>query len=194
MAAGPASVRRFWLKRITHLHPRLQKFPEEGVQSGNGPDWRTKGMIVLVQKDPTKGTQILNYHPIAGLPLMWNLLIGIIGEKLYLHLERNELLAKEQKGCRKRSRGTKDQLIIDKAILKNCWRRLTNLFMAWIDYSKMFDVVLYSWRLKCLNMVDAARNITTLINNSMTNWKTVLTSGGIKIGQADIKKGVFKGE
>ena len=27
----------------------------------------------------------------------------------------------------KNSRGTKDQLLIDKAILKNCWRRLTNL-------------------------------------------------------------------
>ena len=36
---------------------------------------------------------------------------------------------------RKRSWGTKD-LLIDKAILKNCWRRLTNLFMVSIEYSK----------------------------------------------------------
>ena len=32
------------------------------------------------------------------------------------------------------SRDTKDQLLIDKAILKNCRRRLMNLKMAWIDY------------------------------------------------------------
>jgi len=67
---------------------------------------------------------------------MWKLLTGIMSEKLYYHLERNNLLVDEQKGCRKKSRGTKDQLLIDKAILKNCRHRLTNLSMAWIDYRK----------------------------------------------------------
>ena len=47
---------------------------------------------------------------------------------------------------RKRSWGTKD-LLIDKAILKNCWRRLTNLFMVSIDYSKAGTV--NSCILKC---------------------------------------------
>ena len=84
---------------------------------------------------------------------MWKLLTGIMGEKLYQHLERNGLLADEQKGCRKGSRGTKDQLLVDKAILKNCRRRLTNLSMAWIDYRKAYDMVPHSWILKCLEMV-----------------------------------------
>ena len=74
---------------------------------------------------------------IACLPVMWKLLTGVMGEKLYHHLERNGLLTDEQKGCRKGSRKTKDELLVDKAILKNCWRRLTNLSMAWIDCKHM---------------------------------------------------------
>ena len=69
------------------------------------------------------------------LPLMWKLLTSIF------HLSCQELLPHEQKGCRNNSRGTKDQLLIDKAILKNCRRRITNLSMAWIDYQKAYDMV-----------------------------------------------------
>ncbi|CAH3162414.1 unnamed protein product, partial [Porites evermanni] len=66
--------------------------------------------------------------------MIWKLLMGIIVEKLYRHLERNGLLVNdEQKGCRKGSRGTKDQLLVDKTVVKNCRRELTNLSMAWID-------------------------------------------------------------
>ena len=85
---------------------------------------------MLIQKDAMKGTQADNYYPVTCLPIMWKLLTGIMGEKLYQLLERNGMLADEQKGCRKRLRGTKDQLLVDKAILKNCRRRMTNLSMA----------------------------------------------------------------
>ena len=87
-----------------------------------------RGRTVLIQKDPAKGVQASNYRPITCLPMMWKLLTGIMGEKLYHHLEKKRLLKDEQKGCRK-----KYQLLIDKAILKNGRRRLTNLSMAWID-------------------------------------------------------------
>ena len=117
-----------------------------------------------------------------------------MGEKLYHHLERNGLFKDEQKGCRKGSRGTKDQLLIDKAILKNCRRRLTNLSMAWIDYKKAYDMVPHSWILKRLEMVGAAKNIISTIRNSMVNWKTVLTSGGTVLGQVDIERGIFQGD
>ena len=42
---------------------------------------------------------------------------GVIAEVMYKHLEG--ILTEEQKGCRRRSKGTKDQLLIDKAILKD---------------------------------------------------------------------------
>lgn len=105
-------------------------------------DFSIKGRTVLIQKDPAKGTQASYYRPIVCLPIMWKLLTGIMGEKLYQYLERNG--ENEQKGCRKGSRGTKDQLLIDKAILNNCRRRLANFSMAWIDYKKAYDMVPHS--------------------------------------------------
>ena len=161
---------------------------------GNVPEWMVRGRTVLIQKDPAKGAQASNYRPITCLPMMWKLLTGIMGEKLYSHLERSGLLVDEQKGCRKGSRGTKDQLLVDKAILKNCRRRLTNLSMAWIDYKKAYDMVPHSWILKCLEMVGAAKNMIAIISNSMVNWKTVLTSGGTTLGQVDIRRGIFQGD
>ena len=113
-----------------------------------------------------------------------------MGERLYHHLERNGLLTDEQKG----SRGTKDQLLVDKAILKNCRRRFTNLSMAWIDYKKAYDMVPHSWILKCLEMIGAAKNMISIIRNSMVNWKTVLTSGRMALGQVDIRRGIFQSD
>ena len=153
-----------------------------------------KGRTVLIQKDTAKGAQASNYRPIACLPMMWKLLTGVMREKLYHHLERNGLLTDEQNGCRKGSRGSKDQLLVDKAILKSCRRRLTNLSMAWIDYKKAYDMVPHSWILKYLEMVGAAKNMISIISNSMVNWKTVLTSGGMALGQVDIRRGIFQGD
>ena len=36
---------------------------------------------------------------------------------------------------------TKDQFLIDKVIMKNYRRKLTNLSMAWTDYRKAYDMV-----------------------------------------------------
>jgi hypothetical protein len=60
-------------------------------------------------------------------------------------LEEHNLLPAEQKGCHSGSKGCKDQLLISKAILKDCKKRRNNLNMAWIDYQKAFDSVPHSW-------------------------------------------------
>ena len=58
---------------------------------------------------------------------------GIMGDKLYKHLEEENLLPDEQKGYRRHSRGTKDQLLIDKLVIRNCKRRKTGLVtFGWI--------------------------------------------------------------
>ena len=82
-------------------------------------------------------------------------------------------------------------MLIDKAILKNCCRRLTILSMAWIDYQNAYVMVHHLWILKCPEIVGAAKNIISTISNSMVNWKTVLTSGGTVLGHVDMKRGIF---
>ena len=43
-------------------------------------------------------------------------------------------------------------------------------------------MVPHSWVLKCLEMVGAAINMTSLITNSMVSWRR---------GEVDIRKGIF---
>ena len=53
------------------------------------------------------------------LPIMWKLLTGMIAEELYKHLELAELLPDEQKGYRNGKKGTKEQLVIEKMVIKS---------------------------------------------------------------------------
>jgi len=96
------------------------------------------------------------------------------------------LLPDEQKGYRRKTRGTEDQLLIDKMVLKNCRRRHTNLNMAWIDYKKPYDTVTHSWILESVTLVGIAENINRLLKNSMGNWKTELNTYRTTLGEVNI--------
>ena len=96
----------------------------------------TTGRTVLIQKDKTKGTAPGNYRPITCLPIVWKLMTSMVAEEIYRHLEDNDLIGEEQKGCRSGYKGTKDHLMLDKVILKDCKNRKIGLAMGWIDYQK----------------------------------------------------------
>ena len=76
---------------------------------------------------------------------MRKFITGIVADEIYNHLEKNDLLPEEKKGCRRNSRGTKYQLLIDRAAMKNCKRRKVGLSMVLIDYRKAYDTVPDSW-------------------------------------------------
>ena len=125
---------------------------------------------------------------------MWKLLTGILANEMYEFLDNNNIFPEEQKGCKRKSRGTKDQLLIDKAVLKDCKVRKTNLGMAWIDYRKAFDMVPHSWILECMSMFGIAKNMEEFLKNSMAKWKTELFVYGQSLGQVNIKRGIFQGD
>ena len=158
------------------------------------PVWMTTGRTVLCQKDPQKGNVVDNYRPIYCLPLMWKLMTGVIADSVYKMLEESDILPTEQKGCRKKSRGTKDQLLIDKMILADCKKRQKNLAMAWVDHEKAYDMVPHSWIAECLRMAQVPQNVTTFLQRSMRNWKTELTSYGASLGTVNIRRGIFQGD
>ena len=70
---------------------------------------------------------------------------------IYNFLDVNDKLPIGQKGRKKKSRGTKDQLLIDKMILRDCRKRHSNLGMAWIGYKKTYELVF--WILESLELV-----------------------------------------
>ena len=125
---------------------------------------------------------------------MWKLLTGIVADKIYDHLMDNKAYPEEQKGCKRRSRGTKDQLLIDKTILRQARAKQRNLAMSWIDYKKAYDMVPHSWIREMLGMLKVAGNVQRLLAGSMHDWKTVLTSNNKVLGEVDIKCGIFQGD
>ena len=90
-------------------------------------------------------------------------------------------------------RGTKDQLLIDKMVIRNCRRKLTDLAMGWIDYKKAYDMIPPSWILKCLKMFGIASNITALTEKAMEKGNVDLVAGNEKLGNVRIKSGIFQG-
>ena len=114
--SGPDCVQGYWFKRFSSLHSRLTEHLQTCIVVGDVPTWMTKGKTTLIQKDPEKGNAANNNQPIVCLPLMWQLLISVLAEKVYAHLSEKKVQPNEQKGCRKDSQGTKNQLLIDKQI------------------------------------------------------------------------------
>ncbi len=74
----------------------------------------TAGNTILLPNMPkTDETWIpKNYRPIACLPTTFKILISIITDRLYIHLEDKAITAKEQRGGKKEFYGCKDQLMI----------------------------------------------------------------------------------
>ena len=61
--------------------------------------------------------------------------------------------------------------------------------MAWIDFKKAFDMVPHSWIIKCMTS-----NVTKLLENSTKGWRTELSSGGVRLGDVNIRRGIFQGD
>ena len=90
-----------------------------------------------------------------------------------------------------KSRGTKDQLLIDKTILRDCRKRHTNLGMAWVDYKKAYDMVPHFWILESLEPVQLSGNTLGFVKRSTPNWQTELTSCRESLAKVNIRKGIF---
>ena len=139
-----------------------------------------------------------NYRPITCLPTLYKILTSIITDRTYKHLDENELLPMEQKGCKKGSYGCKDQLLINKMILEHCRKMKRNLSTAWIDYRKAFDRVPHSWILKTMHMYKVSPTLINFLSHGMSTWKTTMilnySTGKIVTNPISIKNGIFQGD
>ena len=121
---GKDGVQGYWTKNLGNL-PEWIAIQTNKILMGDDslPAWIIHGRTVLCQKGPRKSNAVENGRPITFLPMMRKLLTGVIAEDMYDYLEKGKLLSEEQKGCRQGSRGIKDQLFIDKTVLKDCNKR-----------------------------------------------------------------------
>lgn len=107
--------------------------------------------------DPLKGNAVDKFWPIFCLSLT-----GMTADTMYDYLESEHVLTDEQKGYYQESWGTKDKLLIDKAVLRDCKKRNSVLAMAWNNYKKAYDLIFHRWIRECLEIFGAAENITQI--------------------------------
>ena len=122
---------------------------------------------------------------------MSKLFAGTITGEIYNHLEENDLLPK---GCHRNIRGTKDQLLIDKGVIKNCKRRKVELIIIWIDYQKAYYMVLHSWIKKPMEMCEVANKIFHLLSKCLESWQTTLMLRNEYLARVNIERRIFQGD
>ena len=60
-------------------------------------------------------------------------------------------------------------------------------------HKKTYDLVPHSWISECLEMFGIANSVQDFLNNSMKSWKLELNALGEKLGEVDIRRGIFQG-
>jgi hypothetical protein len=129
---------------------------------------------------------------------MYRTLIGIIPKRISTHLEAQNLLPAEQKGCHPGSKVCKDQLMISKVIYQDCRRRNRNFSIARVDYQKAFDSIPHSWVEKSIALVGVNSKIVRFCKLSMEKWNTRIflkTKQEVMQSQPiQIRSGIFQGD
>ena len=130
---GKDKIPNFWFSAFHEAHTRLTQLYNLVITGAKQiPQWLANGITYLLPKsDETNNPK--NYHPITCLTTMYKILTSILTEYTYSLLIDSGLFPDEQKGCKRRSYGCKDQLLINKMILENYRNRNTSLSIAWMD-------------------------------------------------------------
>ena len=131
------------------------------------PGWLSEGITYLLPKiNDTVNPK--NCRPKTCLNKTCTLLTSIITERMYVFMETNNLFPIEQKVCRRGSYGCKDQLLINRMIIKDYKSKHRNLSMALIDYRKAFDSVPHSCILKVLDLFKISRVLINFLRINMS--------------------------
>ena len=128
-APGPDELLGCWIKTFISCHNRMAAQLQLCFEMNEIPNWLTTGKTVLITKDREKGMMSPTLDQKHACVLC--------GRYSLDYLVRNDLIIKKtrdccqrNKRCRRKSKGTKDQLIIDKILLRNCKIQMTRLGIA----------------------------------------------------------------
>lgn len=173
-APGPDGLHNFWLKRLESFHEIIAKQITEILRGrATIPHFLTKGITFMVPKS-SRTEDPSQYRPITCLPTLYKLITSCISQRINKHSETHNILAEEQKECRAKHMGCKEQLIIDSAVLKHVQKGKKDLFVAYVDYKKAFDSIPHSWLLHILEIYKINPHIINFLKNIMPTWRTVI--------------------
>ena len=99
---GPEKVHNYWLKKFRCLHQRLAELIKEVVfEPQELPLFPTLGVTYLLHKDPNNLQDPSKWHPTTCLPTTYEVITSGIAACIDRHCDQNNIIAEQQKGCRK---------------------------------------------------------------------------------------------
>jgi len=195
-APGLDNIHNFWLKNFKSLHVHLARLFNKIIEDPESvPEYFARGHTFMLPKDLSDTENPAKYRPITCLNTLYKLLTGILADRMYAHLHRNGIMAEEQKGCCRGSRGCKEQVIIDSVVVGSSRR----LHTAYIDYKKAFDSVPHSWILEIMGIYGISGEIVKFLSQIMVRWETVLLlrlngSDSVQTEPIRIRRGIYQGD
>jgi hypothetical protein len=152
-------------------------------------------MIAPISKDITKDKRIpLNYRGISLLSVVSKLYSAVLNNRLWKHLEDQELLVDEQNGFRSK-RSCEDHVYTSCTIIRNRLLTKPDTFGIFIDIKKAFDfvnrdVLLYKLLSNSINgkFYNSTKSILTdtsscvKLNGMLRDWFPTLS--GVKQGDS----------
>ena len=195
---GIDKIHNFWWCNLTNLHQKIADILHVTINHpGQSPPWLTTGRTTLVPKKPETRNPA-NYRPITCLPIIYKILTNIITNRMKHHIETNQIIPDEQKGCSNATYGTIDQLAINAMVMTDAVKKNRNISTAWIDYKKAFDSIPHDWLIESLKIHKFDRVTIEFFANTIKNWRTSLhlhtEKSEIKSQMFPIKNGIFQGD
>ncbi|CAK1589159.1 unnamed protein product [Parnassius mnemosyne] len=198
-ATGTDKIHNYWYKKFTCLHPLLLSNINTFIKTPELlPSYITLGTTYMLPKDRSDSKNPAKYRPITCLQNIYKIITSCLSQLIYKHAISQNILAEQQKGCRKGSLGCKEQLIIDAVVSKQAVTKKRNIFTMFIDYKKAFDSVPHSWLIYILEHYKIHPQIIEFLKNAMLHWRTTLKLyNGDSCLETDIiaiRRGIFQGD
>mmetsp|Transcript_36211 Transcript_36211/g.53028 ORF Transcript_36211/g.53028 Transcript_36211/m.53028 type:complete len:519 (-) Transcript_36211:412-1968(-) len=196
---GIDQIQNYWYKHLVDLHEILLDAINHVVKNPSDlPSWFTCGLTTLIYKNKGLERDAKNYRPITCLPTAYKLVTLLFTDRVYQHLVDQKILPPEQKGIKRKARGCKDHLLLDKVILERTHGNKRNLGVAWIDYQKAYGSIPHSWIVRVLKLYKVDPVIITFLETTIKLWRTRLVlhhaTGSIETGEIYITCGIFQGD
>ncbi|PZC84738.1 hypothetical protein B5X24_HaOG204286 [Helicoverpa armigera] len=198
-APGTDNIHNYWYKKFTRIHPLIHNHINTFIKSPHLlPAYITHGVTYMIPKDMNDTVNPAKYRPITCLQTLYKILTACVSEVIYTHLVKHNILAEQQKGCRKNSQGCKEQLTIDAITTNSAVKGKKEIHAMFIDYQKAFDSVPHSWLSHVLNIYKIHPTLKRFLQTTMQNWQTTLRinqgTSSVSTEPISIKRGIFQGD
>ncbi|CAD6996044.1 unnamed protein product [Ceratitis capitata] len=195
---GCDKIHAYWFKKLPCTHFKIaEMFTKIITGVEEIPEFLTLGTTYMIPKS-SNSVEPSMYRPITCLPVIYKILTACISNIFYEHIEANNLIAEEQKGCIRSSQGCKEQLVIDQVVLGQAKKQSRNLYAAYIDWMKAFDSVPHSWLIEVLHLYKFNPNIIIFLEKIMKYWRTRIKLPQVGTAQytdqIKISNGIFQGD